>query len=504
MSPNYRKYMIWLLLATAVLRLIVASAVELGNDEVYYWTYSQRLEWSYFDHPPLVAVWVRLFTLNLWLQDYALFVRLGSIVGCAVCTWLLYRIGTMLQSERTGWLAACLYNASLYSSLIAGLFIMPDSPQMVFWCWCLYLVVNIINNNTRWLYWILFGISAGLCIMSKVHGVFLWIGFGLFILVQKRAFLKLPQLYISLLLTAAIASPILFWNINNHFVTYQYQSNRVTVNRLAVNPTSFFRELFGQVLYNNPVVVALSLMAVRAWQKRKVHRTEAVAAFLWIAWPLILLLLFIALFRNTLPHWSGPAYVTLFPLTAVYINNRWPQRFFPKPVGWSLGVILFAVVLGMGLIKSYPGTMGKQSAQNLGKGDFTLDMYGWRKAGAAFGNLYNDEVRRGIVKPGTPVVCYKWFPAAHEEYYFCRPLGIAMVGLGTPFDLHQYTWRNNNVSFDQAYCIVPSNGAYEVREKYGAYFTTIDSLTTIPSYRAGKPARYFFIYRMQGFKKREN
>src|SRR6476659_4084461 len=283
MSSNFAKYTVRLIVVSAIIRLVVASAIELGNDEVYYWTYSQHLEWNYFDHPPMVALWVRLFTINLWLQGYELFIRLGSIIGCAVCTWLMYKIGMALYSERAGWIAACLYNASLYASVIAGLFIMPDSPQMVFWCWCLYQVVKIEQHPSRWQHWLWFGVSAGLCIMSKVHGVFLWIGLLLFIVVQRRAWLKQPQLYVSLLITAILASPILIWNIQHHFVTYQYHSERVVVNRFAINATSFVREWLGQVLYNNPVVVVLSFLAVKYWYQYKNYRTEKLAVFLWLS-----------------------------------------------------------------------------------------------------------------------------------------------------------------------------------------------------------------------------
>src|SRR6476659_2168171 len=320
----------------------------------------------------------------------------------------MVKIGTALYSERAGWIAACLYNASLYASIIAGLFIMPDSPQMVFWCWCLYQVVKIEQHPSRWQHWLWFGVSAGLCIMSKVHGVFLWIGLLLFIVVQRRAWLKQPQLYVSLLITAILASPILIWNIQHHFVTYHYHSERVVVNRFAINATSFVREWLGQVLYNNPVVVVLSFLAVKYWYQYKNYRTEKLAVFLWFSLPLILLLLAISLFRDTLPHWSGPGYVALLPFTAVYIDRRWQQQPLPKCIGWSLGLVFFAVVLGMGLIKSYPGTLGSKAAESLGKGDFTLDMHGWKKAGAAFRNLYQNDVQRELVKAGTPVVCYKW------------------------------------------------------------------------------------------------
>ena len=37
-------------------------------------------------------------------------------------------IGKKIRNERTGLYAAVLYNTSIYSSIIAGTFILPDSP----------------------------------------------------------------------------------------------------------------------------------------------------------------------------------------------------------------------------------------------------------------------------------------------------------------------------------------------------------------------------------------
>ena len=93
MLATYRNKVFTLILISFLIRLIVASCTELGNDEVYYWTYSQYLQWNYFDHPPMVAVWIRIFTGNIALQQYELFVRLGSLVSCAIATWIMYSIG---------------------------------------------------------------------------------------------------------------------------------------------------------------------------------------------------------------------------------------------------------------------------------------------------------------------------------------------------------------------------------------------------------------------------
>ncbi|MEJ7683850.1 MAG: glycosyltransferase family 39 protein [Segetibacter sp.] len=182
---NYKRRIIILIAISAAARIIIASTVELGNDEVYYWTYAQHLQWNYFDHPPLVGWLIRLTTVNLLLHS-ELFVRLGTIISSVVCTWLMFKIGTFINNTQTGWFAALLYTSSIYGSIIAGTFILPDSPEMFFWLASILLLLKIsylpAYNSKSIFLWCLFGIVAGLCIMSKVHGIFLWLGAGLYVL----------------------------------------------------------------------------------------------------------------------------------------------------------------------------------------------------------------------------------------------------------------------------------------------------------------------------------
>ena len=46
-------------------------------DETYYWVYSRNLQWGYFDHPPLVAVFIKLGEL---LGHNNFFTRLGTVL----------------------------------------------------------------------------------------------------------------------------------------------------------------------------------------------------------------------------------------------------------------------------------------------------------------------------------------------------------------------------------------------------------------------------------------
>jgi len=61
-ETNYRALALgWVAIATLV-RLVCLAPLPLGNGEAYYYSWSRFLDWSYYDHPPLIAWMVRLTT----------------------------------------------------------------------------------------------------------------------------------------------------------------------------------------------------------------------------------------------------------------------------------------------------------------------------------------------------------------------------------------------------------------------------------------------------------
>src|SRR6478609_5857587 len=239
----------YLIIASLCIRLLIAYTTELGNDEVYYYTYALHLQWNYFDHPPGVALLILLSTFNLLLTN-EVFVRLGAIICAAAGTWLSYKTGTLIRNERTGFYAALLYNSNIYASIIAGTFILPDSPQVVCWLAALFVMLKMVlqsntNKHISPKYWLLFALLSGLCILCKVHGVFLWFGLNLYILFYNRNILLQPWLYFSFILTILINSPIVIWNINNHFITWKFHSSRIAVHSFSLNISSFLQAFFG-------------------------------------------------------------------------------------------------------------------------------------------------------------------------------------------------------------------------------------------------------------------
>lgn len=502
-AVNYSKKVLLAILLFTVARLLLASVVELGNDEAYYWLYTRHLQWNYFDHPPIVALWGRLFSVNGLLDEYELFVRLGSIVGCALSTWCMYRATATLFSEKAGFYAALLYNTSLYAGIVAGLLIMPDSPQMIFWTFSLWMFARILKKGPSWYNWLLFGLGAGLCIMSKVHGVFLWGGAGLYILLHRRAWLLLPKVYASAGVTLALVSPILFWNLQYDFATYKFHSERVVVDGWVLNLRSFAEELLGQAFFNNPVNFLLILVASTSNRKQLRRHWPKVAFFCYTALPLIAVLLYLSLFRTVYPHWSGPAYVSLLPVAAAYLASKKAAPLFPAWIKASL-LATFLFMAGWPLLlRYYPGTWGSKSNLVRGTYDVSLDRYGWKKAGQLFADYYRQQQKSGVIAPRTPLVCATWW-GAHVDYYFGRPAGAHMMGLGSLQQVHHYLWTNvllrDSVNMQQAFCIVPSDEFYRPAQAFKHYYRKIEAVQRITLYRNKIAARHFYVYRLSGWK----
>lgn len=506
------KNKLFLLIAVATLiRAIVAISIDLGNDEVYYLTYAQHLQWNYFDHPPMVALLIRLTTLNL-LFTSEFFIRLGPIILAAINTFLVYKIASQIKNDKAGFIAAVLFSSSIYASVIAGIFILPDAPQLFFWITALYFLIQIVQNpatNAKFKQNILwFGVFSGLCIMSKVHGVFLWIGFGLYVLLYNRSLLLNKYIYLSLLISILIISPILIWNIENDWITYSFHSNRVTINR-GINPSSFLREFLGGAFYNNPINYVLFVAALLAVIKNKVSVNILVKRLLLlVSLPLIVVLLGLSLFRDTLPHWSGPAFVGLIILASSHLSelkinsNRILQ--LPKSVMTSGILIVVVLVAGPIVINHLPGTMGKTADDNLGTFDATLDMYQWDFFESKFETIRLNDIKSKKTTT-TFIINNKWFPAAHIDNYIAQPLQLDFVAVGTLEDIHTYAWLNEYRKQlkigDDAYFITFSNSFSNPEELYADKFQKINKPIVVIQYRNNVPARKMLVYLMESYKK---
>ncbi len=357
---------------------------------------------------------------------------------------------------------------------------------------------------------IVFGFVSGICIMSKIHGAFLWVGFGLYIIFYHRGLFKNPYLYLSALICLVIISPIFIWNVENNFITYNYHSARVTMTgNPAVDIESFSKELFGGILYNNPLNYFLYIFSLSTAAKfPPCIQPGLKRVLLFLSLPLILLLLCISLFRDTLPHWSGPAYIPLMIFTACWVsdrlntNNVFANRFY-KLCKMAVALLLTIIISGVLLINYMPGTLGKKSQDELGAGDFTLDMYGWNSLCKEFKTIYETNRMQGKT-PTTFLISNKWFPGAHLDNYVAQPLNLDFVAIGDLFDIHHYAWLNKYrkkiLPGNDAYFITSSDNYCNPNIHYQDVFEKAEKPILIKLLRNHKPARIFYVYLLKNYR----
>ena len=494
-EQNINKILIWLLVISALVRAVLAAWLEFGNDEVYYWAYALYPDWSHFDHPPMVGWVIQLFSLNL-LLDSEFFIRLASIVFMTANTYIIFHIGKDLKDAQTGLYAALLYTASIYAFVITGIFIMPDTPLMLFWLLAVWMGVRSLSlSKGRFI--ILFGLFAGLAMLSKYSGISLWVGMALYILIFNRKQLKNPYLYLALLISALCCIPILYWNIDNNFISFRFHGERVGGG--AFNFSTFGTELAGEFFYNNPVNFVLAIIAIiAAFKKRLNLEKSAQRLILCIALPLILVFLFFSFTRPTLPHWNAPGYILLILLSAVYLRDKHDER-LPKSIIAALSVLAITLIVGVAEIKTGFIPLDKHTEpEMLGRDDFTLDMYGWRQLGEKFADFRDEKINEGMMKEEDGIVANQWFPLANLDYYVARPLGMKVMGLGWPEFLHKYLWINDargGFHLGENYWFL-SDSRYmkDPKETYQWYFKEIEMAGIIPIERNGKTVKNFFVY----------
>lgn len=509
-SRKVNRAMIILVLLSLAVRAFMAAFLEFGNDEVYYWTYALYPDLSHFDHPPMVGLLIQLTTFNLAI-DTELFVRLGPVLLGALNTWLVYLIGKYLRDAITGFYAALLYTGSIYAFVVAGIFILPDTPQLTFWLLTMYFllrsVTGDISRRTKG-FLMLAGLTAGLALLSKYTSAFLLAGTFLYLLFHNRKWFATRELYLAGLMALLCFVPVFIWNYHNGFVSFAFQGDRVSIFESGLRGDFFFTELGGQILYNNPVNFALGVIAIIGfWRGRLGLDREKGRLMLWIALPLILLFLFFSLFRATLPHWTGPAWTTIIMISAVYIRGRQKvrERMFPAAVAASLAVLVLVLVLGVMQIKAgllYQDT--NEQPERLGQNDVSLDMYCWRQLSDDFRQIVEKEKELRNIDPMSPVVSYRWFPAANIDYYLASPLGIKVLGLGSLDALHKYAWitqdRGAFILGMDAWYITVSRDFKDPVAMYGPYFNEVELAYTIPITRNGKQVMNAFVYYLKDMK----
>jgi len=329
-----------LIAALAAARLLAAAFIPLTEDEAYYRLWAQHLRLGYYDHPPMAAWWIAR-GIQL-VGDTALGVRLLPALSSLLTTLMVFDLGRRLGSNRTGLVAALLYNATLTVGVGAILSI-PDVPASLFWTAALWLMVRAVQEDARW--WLAAGVAAGLACLSKYSALFLAPGVILWLALtdEGRARLKSPWPWLAAVIALAIFSANVAWNAEHHWLTFARQFGRVSPGRFA--PRYLGEFLAGQFLLLNPAVAVLAgVGAIKAWRMRDQSPLPLMAAATSV--PFLAYLLLHSLHDRVQAHWPVPLYPAAALLAAFAAEGAAPRlarlaRWAPLGIGLTAAALVY-------------------------------------------------------------------------------------------------------------------------------------------------------------------
>jgi len=239
----------WAILGWLLILLIQAWFTPIHEDEAYYWVFSQNLDWSYFDHPPAVAV-------SIWLGRFFS----ESIIGIRLFTILmqLATFALIWHSIEPAFRKKSLYFMLLVSMpllLIYGVITTPDVPLLFFTTLTFFLYRHYLRQPS-WTKAILLGIAFAGLMYSKYHGALLII----ILLISNIRLLLQPKFILSGVVALLLWSPHLLWQYEHDWASFRYHLSE----RLHEHQWYFPLEYLGNLLVVfNPFFLPLLYKVIR-------------------------------------------------------------------------------------------------------------------------------------------------------------------------------------------------------------------------------------------------
>lgn len=314
-NPYGRKFFIYTGLFLLV-SLLQASFTELAGDEAYYWEYSQQLDWGYFDHPPFVALIIKI---AYTLFEGELGVRFISILFGTASIFMLWHLTD--KSLRQKPFAVDLFFLLWFSLPVFNIYsfiTVPDSPLLFFALLYIYTLKKFKAGNSI-KYMLILALVMALMLYSKYHGIVL-----IFItIIADYKLLKNPKFYLASMIGALIFLPHLIWQFQHDFPSIKYHFFE---RNLGFSFKYIFEYPLNVLIILNPLLASLFIF------KNFKHKKETDKNLRFIFWGFIIFFTFSALKSHVEPHWVGistiPLMIMLFNLSGKYEKIRKTVKIF--------------------------------------------------------------------------------------------------------------------------------------------------------------------------------
>jgi len=390
----------------SLLALIHAWSLPFSADEAHYALYGSFLDWSYFDHPPLVG-WLQSIALMFSSSEFSL--RVLPIILSSLSLYVLFNLAKKDFGEKAAYITILLFiSAPILQILPFGM--IPETPLILAGLLNMWILKRIRANEGKLISdWLLLGGILGLAGLSKYTGVTLAFSTFVVLLLQfkGRLFSQLG-LYLAGIIAAICILPVLYWNMQNDWISFLYQLNH-SAGKSEYSLTDALRMQVTQFAAFGPLIYVAGLIAI--WKLRANNEAK-----IWLIFSLPILILFSILSAKgrSLPHWTELGVIFMMPLIASIVMSSFSNGSGNKLLKRTfivLGSISLTLTLVIQVLVTYPKIAFDDYRHPL------ADLMGWKEVSILISKHAEE---------GDKVFIPNWSHASRVAWY-ARPMPVKVL-----------------------------------------------------------------------------
>lgn len=316
------------LLVLAIIKLLIHAFTQgtgygLHRDEYLYVAISEHLAWGYLEVPPMIAM-IGKVGIALLGKSFFTVRLLPALAGAAS----IVVVGAMAKELGGGRKAQMLAGITFLISpafLASNNLFQPVTFNQLMWLLCAFTLLRAINY-ARSKDWYIFGLIAGLGVLTKYSIAFFLVGLAAGILLSEhRQQLRKHAPWLAVGIALLVALPNLYWQYAHNWPVVGHMEELARTQLVYMTTADFVIPQFGFHTGGNIIWLA-GLWGLFTWTSLRIYRPFA------IAFVVTVLLLF---------AFSGKAYYAIGAYTMLFAAGAvvWEQ-WLDREIWWLVPVMM--------------------------------------------------------------------------------------------------------------------------------------------------------------------
>ncbi len=338
MRENYKNLLI-ILLAVLFYRIYILYTLpyQLYFDEAYYWFWSRNFDFGYYSKPPMVAWIIRLSTSLCSNSEFC--IKLPFAFLYFFSSIFIYLAAKEIYDKKVAFYSSILF-FTLPSVFLSSIIAATDGVFLFFWSLSLYFFIKALKKETLF-WWIILGVSVGFGLLSKYTMIFFPIGVLFYLFFRRRDLLFDKRVYLFLLVSFLIFLPNLWWNFQNHFITFLHTKDNANIRGNLFHLNTLFEFLGSQ--FGVFGVVFFPVLLYLLFGFKKFYKDDRYFLLFWFIAPLFYLILVLSYISRAHANWSAPVFIAACVLVTWFLFEKKRKKllYFGIIFNIFLGILVY-------------------------------------------------------------------------------------------------------------------------------------------------------------------